>query len=341
MSVSTQTKAAPAVSKTAVLLINLGTPEAPTEDAVRAYLKEFLWDPRVVQIPRVIWWFILNFFVLRSRPAESAKAYAKIWTDAGSPLMTISKQIRNKLQYLADKKTPERYTFLLGMRYGNPSIASVVKKLKQGDFDKVIVLPLYPQYATSSTGTALHAFKEQLADWADAPKNKAITEYYDDATYIGALAAHVKQHWAKNGKSDLLMMSFHGVPELTIKQGDPYLEHCTVTAQLLADKLELAENEWQLVFQSRFGKAEWIKPYCVDELQKAPAKGIQSIDVICPGFAADCLETLEEMSLQNRDVFIQAGGEKYHYISALNDSDEHIQALFSLVEKNKIELDNL
>jgi ferrochelatase len=328
-------------SKTAVVLINLGTPDAPTEEAVRVYLKEFLWDPKVVQIPRVIWWFILNFFVLRSRPAESAKAYAKVWTDTGSPLLTFSKKIQQKLQLLADKASPETFTFYLGMRYGNPSIASVVAELKQGGFDNVVVLPLYPQYATSSTGTALHAFNEQLLQWANAPKNKLVMQYFDDDAYINALASQIEKYWKGNGKAQLLMMSFHGVPEYTIKQGDPYLEHCTATAELLADKLGLADDAWQMVFQSRFGKAEWIKPYCVDELQNAPAKGVKSIDIVCPGFAADCLETLEEISLQNRDIFIEAGGEQYNYIPALNDSDEHIQALFSLIEKNKIELDSL
>lgn len=322
------------MKKTAVLLVNLGTPDEPTEDAVREYLREFLWDPRVVQIPRFIWWFILNFVVLKKRPAESAKAYKKVWTDEGSPLLVLSKRIQQALQKKADGNQQGRYQFFLGMRYGKPSIATVMDELKDYHPDDIVFLPLYPQFATSSTGTADYEFQRSYACWDGAPSNNAILDYHDDNAYIAALANSVKQHWAKYGQPDCLLISFHGVPQKTITDGDPYLEHCTKTADLLAEALELKPKQWRLVFQSRFGKAKWIQPYCIDVLEALPEEGVKNIDVICPGFAVDCLETLEEMALQNRDVFLQAGGEQYRYISALNDSADHIDALYSLVEAN-------
>ena len=322
------------MKKTAVLLINLGTPEAPTEKAVRAYLKEFLWDPRVVQIPRFIWWFILNWGVLRKRPAISAKAYQKVWTDDGSPLMVHSQQILNAAQSLADKKCQGQYQFFLGMRYGQPSIESVFQSIQDSAPDNIIILPLYPQFATSSTGTAWYAYQRLYNQWEGAPHSKTIIDYHDNDDYIEALADSVRQHWKKNGKGDCLLLSFHGVPERTIRQGDPYLSHCTKTTELLVEKLELKDLEWRLVFQSRFGKAKWIQPYCVDVLKTLPDEDIKKLDVICPGFAADCLETLEEIAMENKNIFIEAGGEDYRYIPALNDNELHVKALLSLVELN-------
>ncbi|PCH84168.1 MAG: ferrochelatase [Piscirickettsiaceae bacterium] len=320
------------MKKTAVLLVNLGTPEAPTESAVRTYLKEFLWDPRVVQIPRFIWWFILNGVVLRKRPALSAKAYQKVWMEDGSPLMVFSKRIQQSIQLLADKKSEGGYKFFLGMRYGEPSIVSQLRAIHDYAPDNIIFLPLYPQFATSSTGTAWHAYQREYVKWEDAPASKTIIDYHDDDVYIDALADSVREHWAENGKGDCLVISFHGVPERTIRQGDPYLSQCTKTTELLVEKLELESLEWRLVFQSRFGKAKWIQPYCVDVLKTLPDEDRTTVDVICPGFAADCLETLEEIAMENREVFLQAGGEAYRYIPALNDSEKHIKALFSLVE---------
>lgn len=317
--------------KTAVLLINLGTPEAPTEEAVREYLREFLWDPRVVAIPRIIWWFVLNFIILKTRPSVSAKAYQKVWTDEGSPLMFNSKKILHGLQRLSERQNAGQYEFVLAMRYGQPSISSAIEKIKRLAVDDLIVLPLYPQFATSSTGTAWHEFQRVYAEWVEAPSSTGILQYYEDDAYIDALAKSVERYWNEHGRTECLVMSFHGVPEKTITQGDPYLAQCQKTSQLLADKLGLKESEWRLVFQSRFGRAEWIKPYCVDVLQQLPQAGINRVDVVCPGFSADCLETLEEMALQNRDVFIQAGGNSYRYIPALNDDAEHIDALYSLV----------
>lgn len=320
------------IQKTAVLLVNLGTPEAPTEDAVRQYLAEFLADPRVVTIPRFIWWFILKFFVLRTRPALSAKAYQKVWRDDGSPLMVYSKKIQQALQALAEQQAEGQYDFILGMRYGQPSIESAIDNIKQSDADNIILLPLYPQFATSSTGTAWHEFKRVYEQWKGAPASQVIMDYHNNPKYITALANSVQQHWLANERSECLLVSFHGVPERTIRQGDPYLEQCTETARLLAQELSLDETQWRLVFQSRFGRAQWIQPYCVDTLQQLPNEGIKHIDVICPGFAADCLETLEEIAIQNRAIFMAAGGESYEYIPALNNTKQHIEALFELVE---------
>jgi len=318
--------------KTAIILINFGTPEAATEQAVRCYLKEFLWDPRIVQIPRFIWWFILNFIVLKSRPAKSAQAYQRVWMDEGSPLKVYSIKIQQKLQLLADKKYPNKYDVILAMRYGEPSINSVVKQLENKGYEEIIVFPLYPQQATSSTGTAWHAFQQAIKQWEQPIKNRLIPAYYQNKAYITALADSVREHWSENGSTGMLLISFHGVPERTIKQGDPYLEHCTATGLALAEKLGLKSDQWQMVFQSRFGKGGWVKPYCIDVLQQMPKKGVTALDVICPGFAVDCLETLDEMVVENRDVFLAAGGDKYNYISALNDKNQHIEALLSLIE---------
>ena len=325
------------MKKTAVLLVNLGTPDAPTEEAVRTYLKEFLWDPRVVQIPRFIWWFILNWVVLKKRPAQSAKAYQKVWTDQGSPLMVYSRRIQKKLQELSNKSAQGDYQVFLAMRYGSPSMQVTMDEIKRYAPDNIILLPLYPQFATSSTGSAWHAFRKALNNWKGAPDSKTIMDYHDNAGYINALANSVTDYWANNGPAPYLLMSFHGVPERTIKQGDPYLAHCTKTAELLAEKLGLEDTQWQLVFQSRFGRAKWIQPYCIDVLLDLPQQGVSQIDVICPGFAADCLETLEEIALENRKIFIAAGGDGYRYIPALNDNDKHIETLFSLAEdSNKL-----
>jgi ferrochelatase len=328
------------MKKTAVLLINLGTPEAPTEEAVREYLREFLWDPKVVQIPRALWWVILNFFVLKKRPAQSAKAYQKVWTDEGSPLLVNSKKIQVSLQALAEQNRAGQYEIFLAMRYGQPSIESVLDQVKKTDADNIIVLPLYPQFATSSTGTALHAFRQAYAKWGAAPRSKTIIDYHDNEAYINALAQSVQTYWKEHGKAECLLLSFHGVPDRTIKQGDPYLDHCTKTTELLVEKLRLKPLEWRMVFQSRFGKAKWIQPYCVETLEALPEEGIKSVDVVCPGFSVDCLETLEEIAMQNKDIFLKAGGENYRYIPALNDDDAHIAALLSLIEENNKEVNS-
>jgi protoporphyrin/coproporphyrin ferrochelatase len=315
--------------KTGVLLANLGSPTAPTTSAVRRFLKDFLGDPRVVNIPRPIWLVILYLFVLPLRPAKSAQAYKKIWTEKGSPLTYLTRQLAEKL---AENLSVKGVATTYAMRYGEPSIASQLQKLKKQDIDNIIVLPLYPQYSSTTTASIYDDFVKELNLWRHLPSFQFISEYHQYDGYISAIAGLVNSAWQEHGKNELLVMSFHGLPELLTKLGDPYYYQCQKTAMLIAEKLGLGENQWLLVFQSRFGKAEWLKPYCADTLQKLPGQGIKTVDVICPGFGVDCLETLEEMAMENKHIFIEAGGVEYRYIAALNDSDAHVNAIINLLE---------
>ena len=318
-----------ATKKTGVLLANLGSPTAPTTKAVRRFLRDFLGDPRVVNIPRPIWWLILHAFILPFRPAKSAKAYQKVWTDQGSPLTYLTRQLAEKL---AEKLLPKGVSAAYAMRYGEPSIASQLKRFKDENIENIIVLPLYPQYSSTTTASVYDDLIKELNQWRHLPSFHFINDYHQHDSYINAIADSVKSTWQEHGKNELLLMSFHGLPELLTKLGDPYFYQCQKTAQLIAEKLGLDESQWLLVFQSRFGKAEWLKPYCVDTLEKLPGQGIKAIDVICPGFAVDCLETLEEIAMENKSVFIEAGGIEYRYIPALNDSDAHVNAIVNLLD---------
>ncbi len=315
--------------KTGVLLANLGSPTAPTTSAVRKFLKDFLWDPRVVNIPRPIWWIILHAVVLPFRPRKSAKAYQKVWSDKGSPLTYLTHQLTDKV---AENLTAKGIITTCAMRYGEPSIAGQLQKLKSEGVENFIVLPLYPQYSSTTTASIYDDLIKELNQWRHLPSFQFISEYHQHDSYIAAIAETVQAAWQAHGKNELLLMSFHGLPELLTKLGDPYYYQCQKTASLIAEKLSLNEKQWLLVFQSRFGKAEWLKPYCADTLQKLPGQGIKTIDVICPGFAVDCLETLEEMAMENKHIFIEAGGTEYRYISALNDSDTHVNAIVNLLE---------
>lgn len=319
-----------AAKKTGVLLANLGSPTASTRSAVRKFLKDFLWDPRVVNIPRPIWWLILHCFVLPFRPARSAKAYQKVWTDKGSPLIYLTRQFSEKL---AEKLQPKGIAVTYSMRYGEPSIASQLRLFKEEGVNNVIVLPLYPQYSSTTTASIYDDVVKELNQWRHLPSLQFISDYHQHDSYISAIAESVKSAWQGHGKNELLLMSFHGLPELLTKLGDPYYHQCQETAKLIAEKLGLNEKQWLLVFQSRFGKAEWLKPYCVDTLQKLPGQGIKTVDVICPGFAVDCLETLEEMAMENKSVFIEAGGTDYRYIPALNDTEIHVAAIAKLLDE--------
>ncbi|ESS73153.1 ferrochelatase HemH [Methyloglobulus morosus KoM1] len=319
-----------AAKKTGILLANLGSPTAPTIPAVRKFLKDFLWDPRVVNIPRPIWWLVLHGFVLPFRPARSAKAYQKIWTDKGSPLIYLTRQLSERL---AEKLQDDDISIKYSMRYGEPSIAGQLKLFKEEGVNQIIVLPLYPQYSSTTTASIYDDVVKELNQWRHLPNLQFISDYHQHDTYIDAIADTVKSSWTEHGKNELLLMSFHGLPELLTKLGDPYYRQCQDTARLIAEKLGLNEKQWLLVFQSRFGKAEWLKPYCADTLQKLPGEGIKTVDVICPGFAVDCLETLEEMAMENKAVFIDAGGTDYRYIPALNDSGNHVDAIVNLLDK--------
>lgn len=317
--------------KTGVLLINLGTPDAPTTPALRRYLAEFLWDKRVVDLPRPLWWLILHGIILRTRPAKSAVAYQTVWTEGGSPLLVISRQQQEKLQNLLDEKEPGRYHVALGMRYGNPSIASAVEELQQQDVDEVVVLPLYPQNSCSTTGSSFDALAEAMQQHRFVPPVRFIADYHNHPSYITALAESVRVVWQQHPQPEKLIISFHGTPVRFRDEGDRYFGQCERTAQLLAEELGLSAEQWRLTFQSRFGKEEWLQPYTDETLKALPAKGVKSVDVICPGFSADCLETLEEIAEENRDYFIEAGGEAFNYIAALNADESHIQLLANLV----------
>jgi ferrochelatase len=302
--------------KKGVLLANLGSPTAPTVPAVRKFLEAFLGDKRVVNLPRPLWLIILYCFVLPFRPKKSAEAYAKIWDDEkGSPLTFLTRQLTQKV---AEKISTTNPTVLLDhvMSYGEPSMATQLRRFKDQGIKDITILPLYPQYSSTTTASVYDAVIKELNQWWHLPTFRFISDYHEHNSYINALAQTVRAAWASNPKNQMLVMSFHGLPEMLTEKGDPYFYQCQRTAKLLADELELKEHEWRLVFQSRFGKAEWLKPYCADTLAALPQEGVKSVDLICAGFAVDCLETLEEIAMENQHVFIEAGGEAYTYIPA-------------------------
>ncbi len=319
--------------KTGILLTNLGTPDAPTKSALKRYLKEFLSDIRVVNSPnKFIWWLVLNVFILNIRPAKSAKNYAKIWGKfgTGSPLLDITNLQLKKLKKILLSKDID-WVFAMGMRYGNPSIISGLEKLQKTGCKKIIVLPLYPQYSTTTTLSTLDAVNAALETWQQPPKLVFIDYYYQNTYYIQALANSVLEHQARHGKPDKLMISFHGIPQRYVDNGDVYYQHCVDTAKLLAEALNLDDDAYQLCFQSIFGREKWLQPYTKTSLESLGTQGVAHVQVICPGFSADCLETIEEIDEENRNYFINAGGKKFSYIPALNDRSEHINALVNII----------
>jgi ferrochelatase len=321
-------------SRAAVLLINLGTPAAPTAAAVRPYLREFLSDPRVVEIPAPIWWPILYGVILTVRPARSAAKYAAIWTPAGSPLKVNSEQQALLLRgWLGDRGID--IDVALAMRYGEPSVATVLEQLRAQNVDRLLVLPMYPQYSATTTASVFDAVNAVLARTRNVPEVRWIKQFCDQRSYIEALKARVIDHWRKCGRvideGGKLVMSFHGVPRRTLELGDPYHCQCHKTGRLLAEALGLGPDEYAVTFQSRFGRAEWLRPYTAEVLRGLGSKRARRVDVICPGFVADCLETLEEIALEGRQIFERAGGGAFHYIPALNDSPAFIDALVQLV----------
>jgi len=322
------------VARTAVLLINLGTPDAPTQQAVRRYLKQFLSDPRLVEIPRAIWLPILHGFVLNTRPRKSAQKYASIWTSEGSPLKVHTEKQAKLLRGYLGLKVRMPLTVEFAMRYGHPSIADALARLKSEGCERVLVLPMYPQYAAASTASALDQVAEFLQRTRDVPEIRMVKHFHDHPSYIGALASLVQEHWRQSGRPDKLVMSFHGLPRFALARGDPYHCECHKTARLLAEKLELADSHWQIAFQSRFGRAEWIKPYTASTLADYGRQGVRRVDVICPGFAADCLETLEEIGIEGRKIFLGAGGREFHLLPCLNERDDWIGALADIVRQH-------
>jgi len=318
-------------NKIGILLINLGTPDEPTKKALRRYLKQFLSDPRVVEIPRLAWWPILNGIILNTRPAKSAQKYAKIWTTEGSPLLVHTRKQAKMLQGYLGERTKASLTVEYAMRYGNPPVASALAKLEEQGCDRILVVPLYPQYAASSTASALDAVFETLQQGRNMPELRTVKHYHDHPGYIAALANSVRDFWMQNGHPDKLVMSFHGVPKRSLLQGDPYHCECQKTGRLLAEALGLAPDKYLITFQSRFGRAEWLQPYTAKTLQELGKQGAKRVDVICPGFSSDCLETLEEIGIECKADFLNAGGQDYHYIPCLNERDDWIRALSTIV----------
>lgn len=317
-----------------VLLANLGTPDAPTPQALRRYLAQFLSDPRVIELPRALWKPILHGIVLRTRPKRSATAYAKIWTSEGSPLLVITRRQAARLQAALDTAVPGPVAVEAAMRYGAPSIGEAMEKLRAAGARRLLVIPLYPQYSATTTASTLDAVGAQLRRWRWQPEIRTINGYHDDHGYIEALAGRVRAHWEEHGRGERLILSFHGIPRRYFLAGDPYHCFCHKTARLLAQALRLDEDEWQVTFQSRFGKAPWLRPYTDATLKGLARSGVRNVDIICPGFAADCLETLEEIAKQNREWFIEAGGSELRYIPALNDDEAHIGAMATLVHRH-------
>jgi ferrochelatase len=315
----------------AVLLVNLGTPTAPTAKAVRLYLAEFLGDSRVIDYPRWLWWLILHGVILRTRPARSARAYGKIWTAEGSPLRFGSEALAANLQAELDRQRPGALRVALAMRYGAPSVAQTIAQLQRDGVCRLLVLPLYPQYSATSTGSVIDAVADALKALRWPPELRLINDYHDDPGHIAALAQSIRSWWQANGRGDKLLLSFHGIPERYVRLGDPYFDHCQRTARLLRAQLGLGEDEMAVSFQSRVGRESWLQPYTDASMRRLATDGVKKLDVVCPGFAVDCLETLEEIAMQNRDFFIAAGGETLRYIPALNDSAEQVDSLAALV----------
>jgi len=316
---------------TGILLVNLGTPDAPDAQAVRRYLAEFLWDPRVVEFPRPLWWVVLHAVILRIRPPRVAKLYQSVWTEQGSPLLAISRQQTDGVRQVLEGQVQGRFEVALAMRYGNPSIEHALNELRVKGMRRLLVVPLYPQYSATTTASVYDEVFRVLSHWRWVPELRLIQHYPDHPLYIEALASSVREHWESNGQPDRLLLSFHGIPRRYLLAGDPYHCECHKTARLLAQALGLDEERCQLAFQSRFGREEWLKPYTDHTLQEWARQGVGKVDVLCPGFSADCLETLEEISEQNREFFLSAGGEKFSYIPALNERPDHLRALADLV----------
>lgn len=316
-----------------VLLVNLGTPAAPTTAAVRRYLKEFLSDPRVIEYPRWRWWPILHGVILRIRPAKSAHAYRQIWTEQGSPLLVNSRLLAGKLHEQLRSHLHQDVQVALAMTYGAPSIDQALTQLHRANVRKLLVLPLYPQYSSSTTGSAFDAVTRVLRTWRWLPELRFITQYHDHPAYIAALANAIDARWRESERSHLLL-SFHGLPQRYLLNGDPYHCQCFKTARLVAEKLQLQADEWSVGFQSRVGREEWLRPYTDALLHRYAQQGPRRITVACPGFASDCLETLEEIALRNREDFLKAGGERFDYVPALNAADSHVQALLEVVRRH-------
>ena len=323
-----------AVAKTAILLVNLGTPDAPTAQAVRRYLAQFLSDPRVIELPRAVWLPILHGIVLTTRPRQSARKYAQIWSTDGSPLKVHTER---QARLLADRLRTEIRSPLgveYAMRYGEPSIFRTLARLKSDGCDRILIVPMYPQYAASTTGSVFDEVARYLQQVRATPEIRLVKHFHDHAAYIGALAASVREHWEQWDRPDRLVVSFHGLPQYSIERGDPYHRECQKTARLLAEELQLPSDQWQIAFQSRFGRLEWLKPYTASVLAELAGKGVRRVDLVCPGFVCDCLETLEELGIEGKQDFLGAGGKEFHLLPCLNEREDWISALAAIAQEH-------
>ncbi len=318
-----------------VLLVNLGSPNSPSTSDVRKYLAEFLWDPRVVEMPRPLWWLILHGYILRFRPRHSAAMYKKVWTDQGSPLISTSRLQAQKLEKKLHAKIRGNVLVDVAMRYGKPNISDALRGLRSAGAKRFLILPMYPQYSATTTASVFDAVTTELQNWRWLPDVRFINSYHDQPAYIDALSKSIINHWSnRDSKPEMLIFSFHGIPRSFVDNGDPYYCQCQKTARLVADKLLLKDSKWKVTFQSRVGREEWLQPYTDNTMKQLAHQGIKSIDVVCPGFSADCLETLEEINIENREIFLNRGGVDFDYIPCLNDSEIHMNALCELVTQH-------
>ncbi len=315
--------------KKGVLIAYLGTPDSPDVLSVRRYLKEFLSDPRIIEVPKIIWWFVLNIFILNFRSFNSARLYKSIWTDGGSPLLVNCIKIREKVQ----KSLPSNYQVALGMRYGNPSIKSALNELKEANCRDIEVITLFPHYSATTVGSIFDAVSTEIKSWRWVPSVKFLNSYHDNPLLIEILFKRIKKSFESQGKPDKLVFSYHSIPKKYFDSGDPYHCLCQKTSRLIAEKLSLDEKDYITAFQSRFGPSEWLKPYTSETMKSLPKEGIKSVQVVSPGFGVDNLETLQEIDIENREFFEDAGGENFHYIPCLNDDDDHVEFLISLIDK--------
>ena len=317
-----------------ILLVNSGTPQAPNAAAVRRFLRRFLSDPRVVELPRALWLPLLYGVVLPLRPARVARKYRLIWSAAGSPLRDLSERLHTELTAVLARRLLAPLTVELAMLYSPPSVREALDRLRTSGAQRILVLPLFPQYCGATTGAVYDQVNAELSRWRWLPELRFVAGYHDHPGYIEALRASISEHWEREGRTGHLLMSFHGIPERYFQRGDPYFCKCQKTARLLADELMLREAEWSVAFQSRFGRSGWLKPYTHEVLGNMPARGARSVTVVCPGFAVDCLETLEEIDIENRAAFMRSGGERFQYVPALNASAKHAECLADLIAEH-------
>ncbi|WP_376694595.1 ferrochelatase [Wenzhouxiangella sp. EGI_FJ10409] len=320
-------------ARAAVLMVNLGTPEAPTAKALRPYLRQFLSDRRVIEVPRPIWWFILNGFIVPFRSPKSAEAYARVWTEHGSPLLVESRKLAHKLEAELQSDLP-RIKVMLAMSYGQPDIDSAIDRLRRENIQRLLVLPMYPQYSATTTASVFDQVTNSLQRLRWLPEVRFINDFHHEESWQAAVADAIGRFRAEREKPDKLLFSFHGIPRKNLLAGDPYYCQCQASARAIADRLGLAGEEWMVTFQSRLGRAEWLKPYTDKTLEKLAKEGVKKLQVVCPGFSIDCLETLDEIAVEGREEFIEAGGESLEYIPCLNDSPQHVKVLSNLCRRH-------